>query len=319
MNNQKTVFQSIDKLIKKSTTIFISGHLRPDGDTVGSQLSLASLLRRLGKIPIVYNHDPIPPNLRFLPGVENILIKKKCKDKFDLGIILECSDVNRMGNVIDIKSQVKWTVNIDHHLIHSNFADVNYVDHNLSSSAEMVWNLFEYYNVIPNFDEAICLYTGILTDTGNFQHSNTTPKVLKIASDLMSKGIRPDLLHSQIYEQRSMESMRFLSYVLKNFKLLLNNKVAIVTIPKEKLRHGARDSEEIISYLLMVASVKVGVFIRQINKEVRISFRSKGNINVAKVAEHFGGGGHRNAAGLSLYCGLRKSKDLVLNQIKNIV
>ena len=105
----------------ESSTIFISGHLRPDGDTVGSQLALASLLKKLGKKPVIYNADPIPRNLRFLPGADKIKIKKRCAKKFDLAIILECSDVKRMGSIIDISTQTRQSVNIDHHLSYSNF------------------------------------------------------------------------------------------------------------------------------------------------------------------------------------------------------
>lgn len=315
----KEVLKEIAGLIKRSTTIFISGHLRPDGDTVGSQLALASLLKKLKKKSVIYNADPIPKNLRFLPGVENINIKKSCSKKFDLAIILECMDAGRMGNIIDIKIQAKSTINIDHHLSYSNYADINYVDKNSSSTAEMVWNLFKFLGEEPDSSEAMCLYAGILTDTGCFQHSNTSEKVFSMASSLVAKGVDTAWMHEQIYQQRPLKSVRFIAYVLNNFKLYLQDMVAVIALPQGRFNDCAKDSEEIISYLLMTDSVRVGIYIRQVKNEVRASFRSKGNINVAKVAEHFGGGGHRNAAGMSLYCGMNKGINQILEQVKKVL
>jgi len=173
---KKKIINKILKIIQENHTFFISSHMRPDGDSIGAQLALASFLRRLGKDVYIANRDSVPVIYQFLPHSNDIHIVEKVERNFDVAFILDCGDLQRIGKIIDLKNRVKIVINIDHHVDCELFGDYNYVDPRSSSVAEELYDLFKQSHLEIIEEEVLALYVGILTDTGRFQEANTTPR-----------------------------------------------------------------------------------------------------------------------------------------------
>lgn len=319
----RLALSKIVKIIKKNKYFFIAGHLKPDGDTVGSALALASLLRRLGKIPFIYTKDAIPDNLLFLPRISKIKKTDIVLRDFDCAIILECSNFERMGSLISPK-QARTIINIDHHTSFTAFGDINYCDPIASSSSEQIFALFESFGLKITKDEAVCLYTGLVTDTGKFQHANTTPSALRMAATLIEAGVKPELLFDKIFAFKPIKALRLLGSALTTLSLDSDCRIAYMTITNDMYhKSGATpmDTEEIINYSIMVPGVLIGLMFREnyVPGAVKVSFRSRGNIDVSAIAQYFGGGGHKNAAGCSIDGSLRDAKTKVLEYLCKIM
>lgn len=294
---------AIAAALKKHKSFFIAGHVKPDGDTIGTGLALASLLKRMGKKASVFSRDPIPENLLFMPGIEHITITPRVEKEFDCAVILECADFERMGNLIK-PEQVTTILNIDHHAHFNHYGSVNYIDPTASSSAEQVFNVFTHFKELPTPAEATCLYVGLVTDTGKFQHSNTTPSALRMAASLLEAGVKPPVIYDLLYATQPLSALRLLGAALSTLTLHAEGRIATITVTHETYRQtgsGATETEGIINYAMMVPGVQAAVMFRETDdpSSVKVSLRSKGSFDVNKVANGFGGGGHKNAAGCS--------------------
>ncbi|MBN1383946.1 MAG: bifunctional oligoribonuclease/PAP phosphatase NrnA [Elusimicrobia bacterium] len=307
----------------KNKAFFVTGHRRPDGDVIGSMLAVYSLLKRLRKNVFLYNYDPVPSFLRFLPYSEKIKVSKKVEKKFDVSIILECPEVRRFGNIIDIKKQVKNTINIDHHPgngSQANWADLNWVDAGSASLAEMVFYMFKFLKMPLTKEEAVLLYTGIVTDTHNFRQINTTAQSHIIASELLSCGVEPAEIEKHVYGTRTLNALHLLGAALGNIKTDKTGKIAYTTVKMEdfgKTKASAEDTEEIVNYPGMVPGVFVWLLFREMRSPagedlVKVSFRSAKKIDVNRIANKFGGGGHKNAAGCIINGGIDSVIDRVI-------
>lgn len=310
--------------IKKGRTFFLSGHLKPDGDTVASELAMESLLRRLKKSVDMVNYESVPENLRFLPGAERIQTAKKIDKKYDVAIIFECNNADRMGNIVDLKKQAKTVVNIDHHLMHGDFGHINLVNPGASSNSEQLYYVFEKLRMPITQEEATCLYLGIMTDTGRFQHSNTNAETLRIASKLVERGVNVAELSERIYGTRSYPAIKLLGATLANLSLTPDGKIAYVAIRKqdfERTQSTEEDSEEIVNYGLQIPTALISIFMRETaqNGTVKISFRSRRGVNVCKLAEQFGGGGHKYASGCRVSGAIDQILKNVLEAARKIV
>ena len=311
----------ISSLIRKNKKFFLSGHSKPDGDTVASELAMASLLKRLNKSASVYNAEPVPSNLLFLPGVEKIKTAAKVSGKYDVAIIFECSDADRMGNIIDLEKQAKTVINIDHHLMHAYFGDVNLINPHASSNSEQLYYIFQKMHMPLTKEEAAYLYVGIMTDTGRFQHSNTNAETLKIASKLLERGVDASLLCERIYGTTKFSSLKLISRALSNLAVTPDGKIAYSYIRRrdfEKSKAVEEESEEIVNYGLQIPSALMSILFRESisNGKVKISFRSRRDVNVCKLAEEFGGGGHKYASGCRIEGDMKKISAKVMKSAK---
>ncbi|MDR1259934.1 MAG: bifunctional oligoribonuclease/PAP phosphatase NrnA [Endomicrobium sp.] len=290
----------ISKIIKESKTFFIAGHIKTDGDSLGSSLALASVLNRLGKKASVYYADEIPNSLKFLKGSNKIKKLAKKTDTFDCAIILESLNFMRIGNIISPK-QAKKIINIDHHMSHTNFGTINYIVPSSASTAELVFNILEYMKIKLTKSEAENLYTGILTDTGCFRQTNTTAEAHIICAKLMRFGINVNTIYKKIYEKNSINSLKLYGIALRGIKTMINNKVSYITLTKDMFKEsGAKDNDShgIIDYTLKIKNVKIGCLFKEIDNNVtKVSCRSVKNFDILKIVKIFGGGGHKNAAG----------------------
>jgi phosphoesterase RecJ-like protein len=304
----------ISKIIKQSKTFFIAGHVKPDGDSIGSALALASVLNRMEKKVSVYSIDEIPKFVKFLKGSNKIKKLAKRTDVFDCAIILESNNFSRMGDIIT-PSQAKRIINIDHHLSHTDFGDVNYIVPSSSSTAELVLNIFGYMKIKPLKHEAECLYTGIITDTGRFQQVNTTPNSHIAAAKLMECGVDINKVYKEIYEKGSLNALKLQGLALYGIKTILNNKVSYILLTKDifkKTETSENDSEGVINYTLRIDGVLVGCVFKEVDaKTSKVSFRSVRSFDLLKVVREFGGGGHKNAAGCTINVGIDEAVKIV--------
>ena len=321
---KKKIINKILKIIRENRTFFISSHTRPDGDSIGAQLALGSLLQRLGKDVYIANRDPVPAVYQFLPRSSDVHIVEKVERNFDVAFILDCSDLQRMGNIIDLKNRVKIVINIDHHLDCELFGDYNYVQPRASSVAEELYDLFKQSHWEITKEEVLALYVGILTDTGRFQEANTTSRCHEIVAELIKMGISPQVVSQKVYESRSGPGLRLLSLTLSTLEVTAGGKIAQLLITQDMYKKtGAREDETegFVNFARDVEGVEAGILFREtdVGDQFRVSFRSKGKIDVSKIARLFGGGGHRNAAGCTIQGNIEEIKRRILNAVSREV
>lgn len=312
----------ISKIIKQSETFFIAGHIKPDGDSLGSALALASALKRLDKKATVYCNDEIPSFLKFLKGTDKIKKVPKSTDLFDCAIILECINFSRMGDIIS-PDQAKKIINIDHHSMFTNFGDINYIVPESASTAELVLNVFEYMKIKPTKSEAECLYTGILTDTGRFQQLNTTADSHIAAAKLINAGVSPNEISHQVYESNSKASLRLLGLALSDIEADFDGQMAYLKVTKDMFeKTGAREEEmeSIVNYTLKIKGVKAGFLFKEIDENTtKVSCRSVKNFNLLDIVKKCGGGGHKNAAGCTINSNIDDSIKKIKKSFQEII
>ncbi len=298
------------ELILKANKIVLSSHVNPDGDNVGSTLGLYHAIKSLNKQIEILLDDDLPDNLGMMKGLE---LYKKPQDKeetADLLIILDV-DIDRIGRVREI---VKAPVlNLDHHVSNSKVSDFCYIDASAAATAEIIFALIKEMGLPFNEDIATCLYTGLASDTGFFRYSNTKPYTLRAAAELIEAGAQPNKI-SEIFDQRSFDSVKAAGRAIETIELYDGGKIALMTIDKA-LKESADNTEGFVNFARNIRGVDVAVMIKYADENVtRVSMRSK-SVNVSKIAQSIGGGGHIRAAGATVYKNLVEAKDIVLNAI----
>jgi len=304
------MLSQVVQLIEQKQRFMITSHVRPDGDGLGSGLALHWILKSLGKDAEVVLRDRVPPAYSVLPGSEHVLVQDDLTELYDAAFIIECSDVERPG-LPGLKNQ--FTVNIDHHSTTEPFGDINWIDSTSAAVGEMIYNLSKALGVEVTKEIAECIYTALLTDTGSFHFSNTTERTLKIASELVRRGVEPARISQALYYSYPFSKVRLLGLVLSNIQRDESGRIAWVTMDRAMMYEAdasEEDADGIVNHALSVGDVEAVAFFKELAPGIyRVSLRSKGKINVARVAETFGGGGHRNAAGCRIegeFCGVKQ-------------
>lgn len=294
------------KALKHAKSVLLTCHERPDGDALGSSLGIAAALKAAGKKAVVVNPSGVQPNLMYLPGAKSVKTSIP-KGKFDLAITTDSGDISRMGwDLGELRSsgRVGAILNLDHHKDNTRFGDLNYIDLKSSSSAEVAYDVIKAAKLPVNKKVALNLYTGIVTDTGSFRYSNTTDKTMRVATDLMSFGINPFVVTEALEMSWPAERVAVIGAVLSTLETGKRGAWASVTADrKTMLAHGDRYDllDEIVNFPRSIGSVEVAIFFKEIDKgDWRVSLRSKRYLDVGAIANSFGGGGHKFAAGLSL-------------------
>lgn len=299
------------KLIERANKIVLSSHVNPDGDNVGSTLGLYHALKRTNKDITILLDDDLPDNLGMMKGLD---LYQKPQDgqiiECDLLIILDV-DVDRIGKVKDV---VKAPIlNIDHHISNTKVSDYCYVDADAAATAQIVYSLIKEMNWNITPECATCIYTGLCSDTGFFRYSNTTPYTLRVAADLLEAGARPDKI-SEIFDARSFSSVKAAGKAIDTIELYHDGKIALMVIDKA-LKQSADNTEGFVNFARNIRGVDVAVMIKYADDEVtRVSMRSK-SVNVSKIAQNIGGGGHIRAAGATVNKNLNNTKSIVLDAI----
>ena len=286
--------------ISRGEKFFITAHVRLDGDALGSELALYLMLKDLGKDVIVCNQDSTPQHYRFLPGAESIVHEVKNIGAYDVGFVLDCSELDRVGKLSEDITKIKTLINIDHHVSNDGFCHLRMLDAKASSTGEILYRLMRKMHVKMTKDICTNLYTAILTDTGGFRYSSTHQDTLRAAGDLVENGADPQCISENVYESDPPAKLKLLAKVLETLELDMELKTASMVVTQDNLRQTGTSMEHTDGFIDIPRTVK-GVDIAMLYSEMgekffKLSLRSKGKVNVEKIAAQFGGGGHVNAA-----------------------
>ena len=285
--------------IRQRQRFVLTSHARPDGDAIGSALACGQILRLMGKDAEVVMRDPVPRIYQRLPFAANVIQSDCVNGEYDAAILLECDSIQRTRlEGLDNR----FLISIDHHLSGRNFAHVNWIDPSAVATGELVYRLGCAAGVQITPEIATCLYTALLTDTGSFMFEGTNAHTFALARELVQAGADPAQCARSIYFGHSTAKMRLLGAALSN--LHRDGPLAWIWITHEQMEKAEakeEDCEGLVNYALSIGDVEVAMFFReQPDGRYRISLRSKGQVNVASIAESFGGGGHACASGCSL-------------------
>lgn len=311
---------NLDEIIKSSKKILLLSHMNPDGDTLGSMCALYSMIYKRFKIKADMNVvSNIPYNYKFLP---NVNLAERYFDKslvYDLVITLDVAAIDRVMDSKILFDKAKCTVNIDHHKTNPKFGDYQIIEPEASSCGEVLFNYFKEHNWELTEDAAICLYTAIMTDTGNFRFENTSAKTFRAAADLVEAGANPNYIYKKCYETKTKNFVMFQNYCVNKAVFLEDNKIAYTTVYKkdlEKFSAGDDFTDGIAETLRAIDTTEVSFVVKEVDtKLTKVSMRSK-KADVAKVCMEFGGGGHTFAAGCTIKANIKESIAQLLKEIK---
>jgi len=295
-----------------------------DGDAVGSELGLALLLERMGKKPLVVNHDSLPSQYDFLPGRHLVKSSVREVDGVDAGVVLDCTSLERTGSVGRFLAEKKVPiVNIDHHSGNVGFGAVNLVRPEACATAIIILDLFRALSQSIGPDVASCLYTALVAETGSFRLSNTSAESLEACACLAREGAGPFEIAASLFNRKSPQALRIIGEALSSLEMGLDGALAMLCLRRPVVEESGVRGEElegIVNFAMSVQGARVGVFLRELpDSVVKVSLRSDGTVDVDKVARGFGGGGHSNAAGARIPGTLDEVKGIVVERIAEAV
>jgi phosphoesterase RecJ-like protein len=313
--------QRILQPIRDSGTICVVGHIRPDGDCIGSQVGLAFALQNAGKKVTCWNEDVMPDKLAFLDPKRLLQLPKPGR-KFDCVIATDCASFERLGKVGDCIRDRKILINIDHHISNTRYGDLNWISGKEPSSGELIYRLLKAGNWPITPAIADCLFTAVSTDTGSFQYPTTRPSTYQVAAHLVERGADLGKICNEVYQSFPISRVRLVQHLYNKFKLTHDNRTAYFWLKQaDYARTGAQpdDSEGLIDHIRAIQPVIVACVFEELEPAVtRISLRSKSDaVNVSEIAKQFGGGGHQAAAGARLRGRPASAQRRVLAAIKN--
>jgi phosphoesterase RecJ-like protein len=295
------IIDRIIEVIREHKTFCIVGHVRPDGDCIGSQLGLALALRNEGKKVTVWNQDAIPLKYKFLTG-DGLIEKPRHGEKFDCVIATDCASFERLGKAGECVGERKTLINIDHHESNPRYGDVNWVSPREPSTGELIYRLLKVARWPITQPIADLLFTAISTDTGSFQYATTRPGTFHASAELVTRGANLAKICDEVYQSYPVSRAKLLKHVYSKFRLTDDDRIAWFWLKKKDFtRTGAEsdDTEGLIDHIRAIEPVVVACVFEEIEPELtRISLRSKNaKVNVNEIAAQFGGGGHPAAAG----------------------
>jgi phosphoesterase RecJ-like protein len=296
-------------------------HLYPDGDVLGSQLGLGLALRAAGRSVTLACHHAVGEPFRFLPGAEGVEQWTAGRAGFDVVVTLDTPDPGRVGGLLaDCRQPGTVVLNVDHHADNRRYGDVNWVAPGAAATGEMVYDLVEAAGLPMPAGVALNLYTAIVTDTGSFRYSNTTPRTFRIAARLVEAGADPALVALHLYETRHLPGLHLLGRLLQQVESDPGGLVAWMVIDRtQAVSPDLLEAEDFITYPRSLRTVKVAVLFRELPDVVKVSLRAKGEVDVARIAAQFSGGGHPNAAGAVVPGGLAEVRARVLAAVRAAV
>lgn len=316
------ITNTILPILDEAKNIAVIAHIHPDGDTIGSCLALADVLKKAGKSVTLYCQDTPPASLHFLHGLEEFQQNSNFNGLYDTAIAVDCSDKERMGAFSEVFDKSLQTINIDHHISNTLYAGVNWVDPKAAATGELIYHLSVGLGGQIGKNAAEALYTAINTDTGCFSFSSTTSETYRIAADLMECGINIEEINTNLYKSNRVERVRLLARALSSLELIDDGRIAVILISrKDILDTGADDSdtENIVNYAKDIIGVELGILLKESeNGDTKASFRSKDTIDASKLAVQFGGGGHKKASGATLHMSLEEAKLHIIQTIHAI-
>jgi len=307
--------------LRRPGETLLTTHILPDGDSIGSLLGLGLAMRDAGFAVTMHSADGVPFRYRFLRGSEHVVAGDVPNGAFARVVALDCSDAQRLSPVwASVKDRL--IINIDHHTTNQSFGTLNFVDPAAAATGEIVFDLLSEMGLPIKAEEAAALYVAITTDTGSFKYENTTPRTYRIAAQLLEAGAKPQELSLQVFDLRTRAATFVLCSALESLKFSEDGLIAWMTLTEEEMeRAGAKDEdlEGIVNFARNIEDIEVGLIFRaKKDGTVKVAFRSR-NIDVSKVAEACGGGGHPRAAGCLLETDLDAAVTLILSAVRKIL
>lgn len=292
--------EGLRAFIQERDGFTIIAHMSPDGDALGSSLALLWLLRKLGKRAEAVCADPVPQLYAFLPLAEAVLLPKDAIG-YPNAIAVDCADRARLGEAAGLFAGAEATCNIDHHPTNDAYAHYNLVNPGAAATGELIYWLSQSLGVRPEADFAACLYTALMTDTGNFAYSNTTGETMRIAGDLLEAGADGYGLNLRVYRNSSLAKLRLLGQAIMNIRLYREGTVGITSLTRQEMADSGaleEDTEGVVDCLRDIQSVEIALFLKESDAGAwKVSLRSKLHADVGAIAARLGGGGHARAAG----------------------
>ena len=319
-------FGPVIDFIGRHDRFVITAHETPDGDAIGSECAMARALVRLGKRVLVLNADPTPKKFRFVDVDEVVKVLEDPEqlprdlERWAL-LMLDTNDVRNIGQIATlVLPRVKEHFIIDHHENEGDLLAGNYVQRSASSTAEILHPLIGALGVSIDYPMALALYTALVYDTGSFIYPKTTALTFEIARDLVALGVEPNVVYANVYESNSISALMLHARVLSTLELAHGNRVALLTMRREMIAESGGTYEEadgLINIPLKSEDIRVSIFFKE-NPEglMRCSMRSKGTIDVAEIAQRYGGGGHRTAAGFKCRDSIEETRGMVLSMLE---
>jgi phosphoesterase RecJ-like protein len=296
-------------LVREHDRFFLTTHLGPDGDALGSQIALGRFLQKLGKSAAMINSDEADQNLDWMPGAEDVEVfdgsmdQRQALAEADVVFVLDTNDEERLGKVGSmVRNASATTVLIDHHLQPEPWFDVEFVRDTAAATGELVYEMIEATDPAHiDAEVATALYTAIMTDTGSFRYSSVSPRLHRVVADILERGgIEPAPIHETIYDRKSMPGLRLLGRMLNRIRLRYDGQLGYSVVTQrmvEDTNASWDDKRGFVNYVLSIEGVKAALLFSEVDDGSKISFRSEADVRVDEWARHFGGGGHRNAAG----------------------
>ena len=304
-------FSLLKKIIGEHNSFVLTTHVNPDADALGSELAFYFILQKLGKKARIINHSSTPYNLEFLD--EHFLIEKyneelhkEVIDKAEVFVLLDLNQANRIIKMEDAFRQFRGVkVCIDHHQDTENVFDEVFGGTEYSATSEIIYDFLESTKIVDlDRQIALQLYAGIMTDTGSFRFDRTTAKLHRIVAYLLDQGVNPTDVYDKIHDQFKFGRVKLLGYTLSTIELDSTRQIAYMVVRREMLEQTGASEADIdgfVNYCMTIKGVKIGILFYELKDGIKISFRSKGEIPVNKLAKEFDGGGHTNASGIRLF------------------
>lgn len=310
----KEKFKQLKRIVENSKNIIITTHLIPDGDAIGSELAFYKYLKKKGKNVKIINHSFTPSHLTFLDSRKVITVFRSNKEKFsklikkaDTVFVIDTNDYSRTDTMEQvIKESGATKICIDHHLnTNKRLFDLVISDVSCPATSQLLFDYFTYEDInIIDKNIATSLYAGIMTDTGSFRYPRTTEKTFLIAAELVRRGADPVRIYDKIFCNVAEEKVKLFARFIQSLTFHYNSRVVIGIITSQDFkdfRSDVSDVEGFSSYIMSIQNVKIGFVIVELKDKIKLSFRSKGNIRINLIAKKFGGGGHKNAAGATVF------------------
>jgi len=316
------MLKKINDLISAGNSFLITTHESPDGDAIGSSLALAHYLTEIGKDVTIHTCDPVPELYRFLPMADAITTCLPDRD-YDLCFVLDVGEFRRAGKQIVDCQRVGSFINIDHHKTCENFGVLNLIDSGAAATGVLIYRLIKAAGGRISLPTALGLYVALITDTGSFRYSNANPEAFSIAGELIEKGVDAWDISSRLYESQPRARLELLSLALATLVFSDCGRFASISVTLDmydKTGTNAELTDGFVNYPRSVRGVEVAIFIRELSENsFKVGFRSKGTVDVSRLAEGFGGGGHHNAAGCNIDGSIEEVRKKVFSHIKAVI
>jgi len=316
------MLKKINDLIAAHSSFLITTHESPDGDAIGSSLALANYLIEIGKTVTVHISDPVPEIYRFLPMADTVTLSLPDRD-YDVCFVLDVGEFRRAGKQIAACQRIGSFINLDHHKTSELFGLINLIDMKAAATGVLIYRLIKAAGGSISLAAAHCIYVALITDTGSFRYSNADPEAFSVAGEMIEKGVNAWDIASRLYESQPRARIELLSLALATLVFSECGRFASIAVTLDMYEKTGTDSEltdGFINYPRSVRGVEVAIFFRQLSEtSFKIGFRSKGAVDVSRLAEGFGGGGHHNAAGCVIDGRIEEVRAKVFSHIEAIL